>query len=161
MYSISLNGSNLGRIEGAFKRGIFDITPYLKENNNELQVLIIANANPGGVKVKTEKNTDFNGGILGADNPTFHATIGWDWISTIRGRDIGIWDDVYLTASRDVTVSDPIVTTTLAEGDTLATMTPAVILANHSEKAVTGTSRLPWLREQRWRLPLIQVNSRN
>ena len=136
---ISLNGTNLGRIEGAFKRGIFDITPYLKENNNELQVLIIANANPGGVKVKTEKNTDFNGGILGADNPTFHATIGWDWISTIRGRDIGIWDDVYLTASRDVTVSDPIVTTTLAEGDTLATMTPAVILANHSEKAVTGT----------------------
>ena len=136
---ISLNGTNLGRIEGAFKRGIFDITPYLKEKNNELQVLIIANANPGGVKVKTEKNTDFNGGILGADNPTFHATIGWDWISTIRGRDIGIWDDVYLTASRDVTVSDPIVTTTLAEGDTLATMTPAVMLTNHNEQAVKGT----------------------
>ena len=136
---ISLNGTNLGRIEGAFKRGKFDITPYLKEKNNELQVLIIANANPGGVKVKTEKNTDFNGGILGADNPTFHATIGWDWISTIRGRDIGIWDDVYLTASRDVTVSDPIVTTTLAEGDTLATMTPAVMLTNHNEQAVTGT----------------------
>ncbi len=136
---ISLNGTNLGRIEGAFKRGIFDITPYLKENNNELQVLIIANANPGGVKVKTEKNTDFNGGILGADNPTFHATIGWDWISTIRGRDIGIWDDVYLTASRDVTVSDPIVTTRLLEGDTLATMTPAVMLTNHNEQAVTGT----------------------
>ncbi len=136
---ISLNGTNLGRIDGAFKRGKFDITPYLKEKNNELQVLIIANANPGGVKVKTEKNTDFNGGILGADNPTFHATIGWDWISTIRGRDIGIWDDVYLTASRDVTVSDPIVTTRLAEGDTLATMTPAVMLTNHNEQAVTGT----------------------
>lgn len=136
---VTLNDTNLGRIEGAFKRGKFDITPYLKPVGNELQVLIIANANPGGVKVKTEKNTDFNGGILGADNPTFHATIGWDWISTIRGRDIGIWDDVYLTTASDVTVSDPIVTTTLAEGDTLATMTPAVMLANHSEKAVTGT----------------------
>ena len=136
---ITLNGTNLGRIEGAFKRGKFDITPYLKDKGNELEVLIIANANPGGVKVKTEKNTDFNGGILGADNPTFHATIGWDWISTIRGRDIGIWDDVYLTASSDVTVSDPVVTTTLAEGDTLATMTPAVMLTNHSEHAVTGT----------------------
>ncbi len=135
---ITLNGTNLGRIEGAFKRGKFDITPYLKKFDNELQVLIIANANPGGVKVKTEKNTDFNGGILGADNPTFHATIGWDWISTIRGRDIGIWDDVYLTASSDVTVSDPVVTTTLADGDTLASMTPAVILTNHSDKAVTG-----------------------
>ncbi len=136
---VTLNGTDLGRIEGAFKRGKFDITPYLKEKGNELQVLIIANANPGGVKVKTEKNTDFNGGILGADNPTFHATIGWDWISTIRGRDIGIWDDVYLTSSSDVTVSDPIVTTTLAENDTLATMTPAVMLTNHSDHAVTGT----------------------
>lgn len=136
---MTLNGTKLGRIEGAFKRGKFDITPYLRDQNNELQVLIIANANPGGVKVKTEKNTDFNGGILGADNPTFHATVGWDWISAIRGRDIGIWDDVYLTSAADVTVSDPVVTTTLAEGDTLATMTPAVMLTNHSEQAVTGT----------------------
>ena len=135
---VTLNGTDLGRIEGAFKRGIFDITPYLKDKGNELQVLIIANANPGGVKVKTEKNTDFNGGILGADNPTFHATIGWDWISTIRGRDIGIWDDVYLTTSSEVTVSDPVVTTTLAQGDTLATMTPAIVLTNHAQQAVTG-----------------------
>ena len=136
---VTLNGTNLGRIEGAFKRGKFDITPYLKQKGNELKVLIIANDNPGGVKVKTEKNTDYNGGILGADNPTFHATIGWDWISTIRGRDIGIWDDVYLTASSDVTLSDPVVTTTLAAVDTLANMTPAVMLTNHAQQAVTGT----------------------
>ncbi len=136
---VTLNGTEVGRINGAFKRGVFDVTPYVKPSGNELQVLIIANANPGGVKVKTEKNTDFNGGILGADNPTFHATIGWDWISTIRGRDIGIWDDVYLTASSDVTVSDPVVTTVLAESDTLATMTPAVMLTNHSDRLVSGT----------------------
>ena len=136
---VMLNGHDLGRIEGAFKRGQFDVTPFLKEKNNELTVLIRANDNPGGVKVKTEKNTDYNGGILGADNPTFHATIGWDWISTIRGRDIGIWDDVYLTASGDVTVSDPVVTTRFGENDTLATMTPAVMLTNHSNQAVTGT----------------------
>ena len=135
---VTLNGTNLGRIEGAFKRGEFDISPFVKPFDNELRVLIIANANPGGVKVKTEKNTDFNGGILGADNPTFHATIGWDWISTIRGRDIGIWDDVYLTTSNDVTVSDPVVTTTLAENDTLATMTPAVVVTNHAQHPVTG-----------------------
>ena len=133
------NGSCMGNIEGAFKRGKFDITPYLKKEKNYLKVIIRANANPGGVKVKTEKNTDFNGGILGADNPTFHATIGWDWISTIRGRDIGIWDDVYLSAASDVTVSDPVVTTRLGEADTLATMTPAVMLTNHAQQPVTGT----------------------
>ncbi len=132
------NGNHLGRIDGAFKRGKFDITPYLKDKSNYLKVIIRANANPGGVKVKTEKNTDFNGGILGADNPTFHATIGWDWISTIRGRDIGIWDDVFLTAASDVTVSDPVVTTRLGDSDTLATMTPAVMLTNHEQRPVTG-----------------------
>ena len=136
---VTLNGTNLGRIEGAFKRGKFDITPFLKKFDNELEVLIIANANPGGVKVKTEKNTDFNGGILGADNPTFHATIGWDWISTIRGRDIGIWDDVFLSTTGDVMLRDPVVITTLSENDTLATMTPAVMLTNCSDRAVTGT----------------------
>ena len=136
---VTLNGTNLGRIEGAFKRGKFDITPLLKDKQNELEVLIHANDNPGGVKVKTEKNTDYNGGILGADNPTFHATVGWDWISTIRGRDIGIWDDVYLTSSGDVTLSDPVLTTKLGENDTLATMTPAVVLTNHNDHDVTGT----------------------
>ena len=138
---VTLNGNLLGRIEGAFKRGKFDITQYLKNKKNKLEIKIIANANPGGVKVKTEKNTDFNGGILGADNPTFHATIGWDWISTIRGRDIGIWDDVYLTATGDVTLSDPVVTTRIGDNDTLATMTPAVVLTNHSKQPVTGTLR--------------------
>ena len=133
-----LNGVFVDRIEGAFKRGRYDITSYLKPTDNVLAIRIIVNSNPGGVKLKTEKNTDFNGGILGADNPTFHATIGWDWISTIRGRDAGIWDDVYLTASGDVTVSDPVVTTVLSPNDTLATITPAVMLTNHSSCSVNG-----------------------
>lgn len=136
---IWLNGEFINRLEGAFKRGCYDITPYLKPTGNVLAIRIISNANPGGVKLKTEQNTDYNGGILGADNPTFHATIGWDWISTIRGRDIGIWDNVYLTASGDVTLSDPVVTTVLSQDDTLATMTPAVILTNHSDHDVSGT----------------------
>lgn len=134
-----LNGVCVSRVEGAFVRGRCDITPWLKPTGNVLAICVIANANPGGVKLKTEKNTDYNGGILGADNPTFHATVGWDWISTIRGRDMGIWDDVYLTASGDVTVSDPMVATRLAAADTLATMTPAVMLTNHAEHSVSGT----------------------
>ena len=134
-----LNGTMVGKIDGAFQRGKFDISPYIQDENNALAIRIIANDNPGGVKVKTERNTDYNGGILGADNPTFHATIGWDWISTIRGRDIGIWDDVYITFPGDVTVSDPVVTTTLTSDNTLATMTPAVMLTNHGSQPVTGT----------------------
>ncbi|MBR6282667.1 MAG: discoidin domain-containing protein [Muribaculaceae bacterium] len=137
-----LNGTLVDRIDGAFKRGLCDITRHLHDTDNVLAIRIIANAHPGGVKLKTERNTDYNGGILGADNPTFHATVGWDWISTIRGRDIGIWDDMYLTASGDVTLSDPVVTTTLGASDTLATMTPAVRLTNHdAHRSVTGLLR--------------------
>ena len=40
---------------------------------------------PGSVREKTADQTGSNGGALGLDNPTFHATAGWDWIPSIRG----------------------------------------------------------------------------
>lgn len=107
---------------------------------NTVAVLIHKNAHPGSIKEKNHLNTDFNGGILGADNPTFHATTGWDWISTIRGRDIGIWNDVYLTSTASVTLSDPVVSTRLDNlPDTLACITPRVIAHNWLNKDVSGT----------------------
>ena len=67
---------------------------------NALAVRVEKNATPGSVKEKTFDNPDKNGGALGADNPTYHASIGWDWIPTIRGRDTGIWNNVYLDDQR-------------------------------------------------------------
>ena len=93
--NVYLNGNKIGRIEGAFIRGVFDVTDRVVPGKNVVAVEIIKNEHIGAIKEKCEKNTDFNGGILGADNPTFHASIGWDWISTIRGRNIGIWNDVF------------------------------------------------------------------
>lgn len=138
---IYLNGNKIDRIEGAFVRGRTDVTRLLHAGTNVLAVRIVKNAHAGAVKEKNEINTDFNGGILGADNPTFHATIGWDWISTIRGRNIGIWNDVYLTREEAVTLRDPLVTTTLNLPDTLATMTPTVRLCNNESHAVKGILR--------------------
>lgn len=125
-----LNGRYLGRIEGAFKRGRFDITKWLIEGKNILEVRVIKNAHYGSVKQKTLNDTDKNGGVLGADNPTFHASIGWDWITSTPGREIGIWNDVYLSQDGGVGVFDPVVTTRLNQADTLATMTPAVLVRN-------------------------------
>lgn len=137
-----VNGMKIDRIEGAFTRSVADITPYLNGGVNTLAVLIHKNAHPGAIKEKNHLNTDFNGGILGADNPTFHATIGWDWISTIRGRDIGIWNDVYLTSTASVTLADPVVSTRFDNlPDTLATMTPRVLAHNWLDKEVSGTLR--------------------
>ncbi|MGM9758924.1 MAG: glycosyl hydrolase 2 galactose-binding domain-containing protein [Parabacteroides sp.] len=137
--NVYLNGKALGRIEGAFMRGAFDVTDALVAGKNVLAVEIIKNDHIGAVKEKNELNTDFNGGLLGADNPTFHASIGWDWISTIRGRNIGIWNDVYLTSTGVVTVEDPFVQSELPLPDTTSVrLTPEVIVTNHAAEAVTG-----------------------
>ena len=135
---IYLNGDKIGRQEGAFIRGAYDVTNRLVEGKNVVAVKIEKNAHIGAVKEKYEYNTDFNGGILGADNPTFHATIGWDWISTIRGRNIGIYNDVYLTTSGKVTLHDPFVQTSLSQPSLKATLTPEIFVKNHDSASVKG-----------------------
>jgi beta-galactosidase/beta-glucuronidase len=81
-----------------------------------------------------------NGGALGADNPTSHASIGWDWIPTIRGRDTGIWGDVYLTTTGPVTIEKPFVSTTLPLPDvSQADVNVEVTLRNHEQKEISGT----------------------
>ena len=136
---IYLNGSYIGRIDGAFIRGRFDITDIAKAGANTLAVKIIRNEHPGSVKEKNENDTGRNGGMLGYDNPTFHATIGWDWICTVRGRNIGIWNDVRITKEGPVSLDAPYVKTVLPLPDTTsAVLTPEVIAKNNSDKAVSG-----------------------
>src|SRR5262249_52737773 len=65
---------------------------------------------------------------------------GWDWMSTIRGRDIGIWSDVSLTTSGPVKIEDPFVSTTLPLPDTShADVTIQTTLRNLDARAVSGT----------------------
>ena len=54
-----------------------------------------------------------NGGISSIDGPTFHSTLGCDWMPAIRDRDSGIWQKVYLSATGPVAIKDPLVTTYL------------------------------------------------
>lgn len=133
--NVFLNGHRLGRIEGAFMRGRFNVTGILRPGTNCLAVEIICNEHFAAIKEKNELTTQFNGGLLGADNPTFHATVGWDWITTVRGREAGIWNEVYLTTSGPVTISDPYVRTKVA--DTVS-VTPSVFLRNNETHAITG-----------------------
>jgi beta-galactosidase/beta-glucuronidase len=140
---VFLNGEKLGRIEGGFVRGRFDVTGrLLSGRKNALAVRIEKNDTPGSIKQKTFESPGKNGGALGIDNPTYHASIGWDWIPTIRGRNTGIWGDVYLTLSGPVTLEDPFVTTTLPLPDTTrADVSVEVKLVNHTPQPVVGTLR--------------------
>lgn len=140
---VFLNGEKLGRIEGGFMRGRFDVTGKLNAGHvNALAVRIEKNATPGSVHQKTLASAGKNGGGLGADNPTFHASAGWDWIPTIRGRNTGIWGAVYLTTSGAVTLEDPFVTATLPLPDTSsAEVSIEVNLSNRQPGAVSGVLR--------------------
>ena len=143
---IYVNGKKLGQIDGAFIRGVFDVTDLIKPGqNNAVSVLIKKNDNIGVIKQATETDHDKNGGILGADNPTYHASIGWDWIPTIRGRNIGIWNDVRLTTTGAVTIEDPFITTDLNLPDTTtADISVEAVLHNYNTEKVAGKFTLKY-----------------
>ena len=131
-----VNGLQAGQIGGAFTRADFELGALLRPGRNALAVKILKNTHPGIVKEQNRQSADLNGGVLGADNPTMHATIGWDWIPTVRGRNIGIWNDVYLTAHRaGVTIDDVFVDTDLPlPGTDYAELKPVVTLTNHASQ---------------------------
>ncbi len=140
---VFVNGEKVGRIEGGFMRGRFDVTGRVKPGaKNALAVRVEKNATPGSIKEKTAESTGLNGGALGADNPTYHATVGWDWIPPIRGRDTGIWADVYLMTTGPVAIENPFVSTTLPLPDTSrADISIETTLHNLEARPVSGTLR--------------------
>ena len=140
---VFLNGEKIGRIEGGFTRGKFDVSEKMVPSKlNALAVRIEKNATPGSCKQKTFEVCAKNGGGLGSDNPTYHATIGWDWIPTMRGRDIGIWGDVSLAITDAVTIENPFVTTRLPLPDiSTADVTIEADLTNHGKHPFNGVVR--------------------
>ena len=136
---VYLNGSYVGRIDGAFREKDVDVSDAIHKGRNYLAVKIIRNEHYGTVREQNAWTPAQNGGPVGADNPTMHATIGWDWIPTVRGRDIGIYDDVCLKSTGEVTVEDPFVRTTLPLPDTTsAALFAQATLVNHSNAPVSG-----------------------
>lgn len=137
--NIWLNDKLLGRSEGAFIRSSFEVSDYLVDGENKLLVEVICPAHFGAAKEKNRMNTAINGGILGADNPTFHATVGWDWINSTRGRNTGIWNDVYLFTTEAVKLNDPFVDCKLNLPDTtIAILRPEVVCSNDGKGPVQG-----------------------
>ncbi|MFZ4465402.1 MAG: glycosyl hydrolase 2 galactose-binding domain-containing protein, partial [Bacteroidales bacterium] len=141
---VYVNGTFIGIINGAFTRADFDITKLVKPGSKcAVAVLIHKNDNPGEVTEQHLCDPDGNGGIIGLDSPTYMAGIGWNWVPTIRGRNTGITDDVYLSASGEVTFANPLITTKLNLPDTSkADFEVAVDVKNNSNISVTGSLRI-------------------
>jgi len=137
-----VNGYQVGTIQGAFIRGRFDITKYVKPGETAvLAVRVSPQPHPG---VPHEHNivngVGKNGGITAIDGPTFLCTIGWDWLQAVRDRDTGLWQKVWLSASGPVLVDDPLVITDLPLPRTdSADVTVKAAIENTSDKKQTGT----------------------
>ena len=137
---IWINGREAGTMRGAFIRGDFDITEFVKPGRPAvLAVLVAPQPHPGVPHEHTVANgVGQNGGETAIDGPTFLSTIGWDWLPAIRDRDTGIWLPVTLDATGPVVVKDPFVTADLATSHESADLHISTTLENKSPKPVTG-----------------------
>jgi len=136
---VKLNGVELGHIAGAFTSARFDVTDIIMDGENDVEVKIYCNNHPGIGRMNTREREAYNGGVLGADNPTFHSSIGWDWMPSLAGRNIGIWNDVYFSTTGVVTIEEPHVVTYLNLPDTtMATINASAVLRNHSDQPATA-----------------------
>jgi len=135
---VYMNGEPIGSIDGAFHRAEFDVTRVILPGKlNSLAVLVKQTDHPGGTKDK--EGDTVNGGALGRDNPTFHASAGWDWMSTIRGRNTGIWNEVRLTTTKAVKIESPAVTSKLPLPDnSYADVSIETTLRNLEDRRVSG-----------------------
>lgn len=121
---IFLNGHELGTVEGAFRHGEFDITDYLRRDGGNCLALYI----------------HYNESHTNADSPTFICSAGWDWMPPIPGRNMGIYKDVWISYTDDISLSSPHVVTGLKEND--AEIRSEVTLTNHSKIETSGTLRV-------------------
>lgn len=137
---IFVNGKRVGDITGAFIRGKFDLTGLAEPGKPcGLAVLILPNENPGAVTEQHLNDPDGNGGIIGLDGPSIVASIGWNWMPTIRGRNAGIWQSVFLEATGSVILEDPYLITDLNLPDTTRSdIFLEVTLVNQSAGSISG-----------------------
>jgi hypothetical protein len=139
--TVWLNGVQIGTTRGAFARGIFDITANVTAGKRAtLAVLVAPQPHPGVSHEHTLRDgMGLNGGESAIDGPTFLCTIAWDWIPSIRDRDTGIWQKVFLSTTGPVVVKDPLVTTDLPLPRTDSTdIGVKATVENVTDQPVTG-----------------------
>jgi hypothetical protein len=141
---VFVNGHKAGDLQGAFVRGIFDITPFVQPGAEAaLAVHILPPPHPGHPEEQTVKlGLGLNGGELTKDGPTFVASVGWDWIPAIRDREMGLWQKVTLSSSGPVVLQNPLLTSDLPLPQTnSADLTLEVTVKNLTDAPQSGVLR--------------------
>ncbi len=140
---IHVNGRFAGRLKGAFRRGKFEINDYNLRYGEQNALAVRISPQPT-VGTPNEHTMASNGGPCGGvgrnDGPTFSCSLGWDWQSGIRDRNAGIWQGVWLSATRRIILTDPQIVTDLPDlpSTDRATITVRVPVRNTTHDEVFG-----------------------
>ena len=136
--TVFLNGKELGKITGAYQRGIFNITDLVRPGSNGLAVGIDPMLNPGNPP------PHFHGcggdGNIGFTPAAIYQTVGMDFsfIDGIRDRNMGIIRDVSVYASGAVDVRDPFMSTEGVPTESQANLNFKTVLVNSTNKMQKG-----------------------
>jgi len=149
---IWLNGRKLAgshEVVGMFGRWTFDITGIaVAGGENVVAVEIFPLDFPGlpaEPQLKAFGPFGLNGGPTGdiGKNVTMHCSVGWDWIPAVRDRNMGIWQDVKISATGPVDIRDVQVVTGLPLPDiSAADIRIKADLINFSDAAQEGVLSL-------------------
>jgi beta-galactosidase/beta-glucuronidase len=106
-------------IVGMFGRWTLEITEQSHmEGVNTLAIKIYPLDYPGlpaEPQLEAFGTFGLNGGLTGdiGKNVTMQSSVGWDWIPAVRDRNMGIWQDVCISATGPVDIRNPHIVTDL------------------------------------------------
>ena len=121
---IWLNGNMVGNIAGMFYQDLIEISDYIVlGKKNVLAIKVLPVDVPGGPRKGTSKSWgaagEFRNGGNGeiGKNVTMLMTVGWDFtfLDGIRDRNTGIWKEISIFTTGDVTLRHPFVKSELAK----------------------------------------------
>jgi len=121
---IWLNGNMVGNIAGMFYQDLIEISDYIVfGKKNVLAIKVLPVDVPGGPRKGTSKSWgaagEFRNGGNGeiGKNVTMLMTVGWDFtfLDGIRDRNTGIWKEISIFTTGDVTLRHPFVKSELSK----------------------------------------------
>jgi len=149
---IWMNGRKIAgshEVVGMFGRWTFDVTGIASfDRENVLAVKVFPLDFPGlpaEPQLRAFGPFGPNGGPTGdiGKNVSMHCSVGWDWIPEVRDRNMGIWQDVKISATGPVAIRDLHVVTNLPLPDvSVAYIRVKADLCNFSDAVEEGVLTL-------------------
>ncbi|PIA44849.1 hypothetical protein AQUCO_01700437v1 [Aquilegia coerulea] len=126
---VYVNGHKMVLPKGMFRRHSLDITDILyPDGNNLLAVIVHPPDHPGEIPPKGGQGGDHE---IGKDVAAQYVE-GWDWMTPIRDRNTGIWDEVSIYVIGPVTIGDPHLVSTFFDNYKRAYLHATIELENRN-----------------------------